>query len=253
MKRHSLFIIAFLLAAQCLPQTLLEAPGAAIIAKKKVVSGGGGGGDINTSLSTHFKFDENTGITTVDSVAAVTGILGGGTATQWGTPKIGVSSILYTGGGAGVVLGSTITTGTTCSYAAWVFPTSDASLYYCLYSQDSSHAIYLHGEGSGSGVVKLDFYYGADHKSALTMAINTWNHVVVLNNAGAVSYYINNVLDSNTFTSGPGLSIVGLGSDSGTGSEPMLGNVDDQLIYNTRVLDPASINALYLSTTGPTP
>ena len=249
------WILPFLLCASVQAQIVISGGtiSGGVVGMTNSSGGGGGGGDINTALVNHFKFDENTGTTTTDSVGGVIGTFHGSGVTTWGTPKIGVSSVNFNGGGAGVTLGTTITTGTTCTYAFWVFPTSaTVGLYQAVFSQDGNHAIFLKGNGTG---LNVNFYVntlGGDHLSATALSINTWHHVVVVNNSGTISFYVDSIIDPNTYPSIPSLSLAGLGSDSGVGSEPMSGRLDDTLIYS-RALSQADVTALFNSTTGPTP
>lgn len=89
---------------------------------------------------------------------------------------------------------------------------------------------------------KIDYYFaGLDHVNTTALPVNTWSHVSIVNNAGAVTFYLNGVADGTT-TSGPSYTIVKTGNDNG--GELYRGKLDDIRIYN-RAFSAAEITNLY--------
>lgn len=149
--------------------------------------------------------------------------------------KIG-QAISYSGVIAtGVTINPAITTGTSFTYAAWVYERSRIG-YGNLFAQANSAGVWM-----SSG--KLNYYYGVDHLSAGTVPLNTWTHIAVVVDGGNVSYYINGVQDANTFTSAPGFNATGMGCDGGNSGECFTGFHDDVRFYN-RALSAEEIRQL---------
>lgn len=191
------------------------------------------GGDITTGLVAWWRFDEGSGTSAADATGnGHTGTLNSGVG--WTTGKIGTHAVAYPGTtGAGVSI-SSLTTGTTFTYAAWIFHAGSGG-FSNLISQDSGHGIWVNGG-------KISFF-GTSASNLTTMSDSVWYHVVVVNNGGAVTYYLNGVADG-TATGGYSFPAAGMGADGGTGGEAFGGNHDDVRLYS-RALSQADITALF--------
>ena len=42
---------------------------------------------------------------------------------------------------------------------------------------------------------KIDFYYSGDHQSGTVITRDVWHHIVVINNGGNLSFYLDGVAD----------------------------------------------------------
>jgi hypothetical protein len=136
-----------------------------------------------------------------------------------------------------------ITTTTTFTYCCWVYPITSGVAYQTLFSQDQSYGIWYRGNNQ-----KITYYYfGADQQSTQTLVENTWNHVVVINSGGNISFYINNILDASTYTGAPSLNLSWIGSDPS--NEILKGKIAIVQIYN-RALPAQEVLQNYNATKG---
>lgn len=250
MKRVLYVIFAALMIVwAAFPQAVLTSDGLAAFIPSV------GSPDINSGLTHHWRFDENTGTSAADSVTSGGVNLGfhAAGAMGWGAGRIG-SAVLLNGGGAGLtnVASTAITTGTSYTVGGWFFLYRDSG-NDALFSQDGNHAIYLSGQaGAGHpGFAAIDYFIASDHLSATLIPTNAFVHVAISVSGSTVKMYVNGVLDANTYSVGQSLTFTGIGSDNGTGSEPIFGFMDDFVVYNVVKTD-AQIAAL-ASGSSPTP
>jgi hypothetical protein len=194
--------------------------------------------DILTSLMAQYKLNEGTGTTASDSTGnGHTGTTNGDFA--WHSPgKIGASSASYSGTTGGGVSFTRWEPGTTFTYAAWIYiPSGTVNTFANLMTN---------GNGTGLWVVSSKIDYdaaGGGHLSNTTITRDTWHHIAVVNNANAVTFYLDGSADG-TATVAQDQFFDGMGCDSGTAGECFTGYQDDVRVY-TRALSSSDITELY--------
>lgn len=127
-----------------------------------------------------------------------------------------------------------VTVSTTSTINLWVYPIPSSDGYGTLLTQGASYGIWYRG-----GSQKVTSYYTTDHLTSQTLTENQWNNIVVVNNGGDLSFYINNILDPNTYTSAVSFTANAIGND--TVSENFKGKISNVQIYD-RVLTPKEIS-----------
>ena len=243
MKTHKWAQIAVVVVSGFCPlpsafsQRVLTADGLAAFGTNAATGGGGGGGgDITSNLAHWWKFDEGTGTTAADSAGSDTATLHGTTA--WTAGMIGANAIAYPSAtGSGCSLASSVTTGTTFTYAAWIYWKGAAATYQNLFSQGGSSGFWINSS-------KIDWVFsGLDHRSNTVITANTWHHIAVVCNSSAVTFYLDGVPDGTT-SSAVSFTADGMGADGGNSGEAFNGNHDDVRFY-TRALSATDISTLY--------
>jgi len=190
---------------------------------------------LDRNLYAWYTFDEGTGTTAYDSSGNGYNITF--TGNSWGPGKI-TNAVQSFDTGMNSYLSSAPTLGTNFTITFWLHPdsTSQNSGRAAIYSGATGGLFYLHG------TQHLDFNYGgADHYNTTAYTENQWFFVAVVNNAGAVTFYLNGVADG-TATGGVGFqasSVLGNGS-----GQNFKGFMDDLRIYNI-ALTPAQVVAQY--------
>lgn len=189
----------------------------------------------------YWKMDENTGTTLANSGSGgtINGTIVGGLA-SWLTGancNTGFSSCVgFSITNAQVTMSHA--TGTTFTWAAWIYSaTAGTNTYAVLWTSTAAASGLFLQQSSGGNNNKLNFYYTTDHFSTGTVARDTWVHVAVVNNAGAVTFYINGTA-SGTSSSAVGFTAVCMGY-CGTASE-LVGRLDEVRVYS-RALSGAEI------------
>jgi len=122
----------------------------------------------------------------------------------------------------------------------WIYPILSSDSYGTLLSQGSSVGIWYRG-----GTTKLVSYYygGKDHQTSAPLTENQWHHIVITNNAGTATFYVDGKID-NSYTGAPGYNPDNIGNDAG--SETFNGKIDQLLVWN-RSLSASEIYELYAS------
>jgi hypothetical protein len=201
--------------------------------------------DFTSNLLAYWPLNEGTGTTAVDVVGGVTltftAAPGAPTWLSGASCKIGAACLSFDGTNDSATF-PTVTTGTTWTYAAWIWPQSGATgIDFGTLISDTIVAIYLrHNTGN-----VLDTYFtGTSHVSSSGLTFDQWNHVAVSVQAGALQYYINGTA-AGTVSSVPALDPNILGDDRF--NEWFWGRMDDVRLY-TRALTQADVQALMLFT-----
>ena len=201
--------------------------------------------DITTGLVSHYKLDETSGTTAYDSAGTNTGTVTGATFTAG---KIG-NALSFNGTSDYVTVpyNSSLELGNTGSVSLWVKPsvTSPSQTRNLItYGGTSYNNGYLLNQHDT--ILRVYWMFGT---AAITVnnafTANVWSHIVLTNNNGALTAYVNGIQ-------------AGSGTSSGTivnnyatyiGGVPTgwieTGNIDDVRVYN-RVLSDAEIKILYL-------
>lgn len=129
---------------------------------------------------------------------------------------------------------SNVGTTNTFTLNMWIYPIPSSDSYGTLFAQTSSAGIFYLGSSK-----KITYYTtGIDRITTSALIENRWNNVVVINNGGNVSFYINSVLDASTFSSVNGFIGAMIGNDNM--SENFKGNISIINLYN-RVLSSTEI------------
>jgi hypothetical protein len=195
--------------------------------------------DITSSLTAWWKWDEGSGTSASDSTGnGHTGTLNG-TASWSSGSKIGPFASIYTGVTGNGTSISSITTGTTWTFVTWFWVDSGAqSTYVNFIGQSATIDI-----GVKTSVNHMSFFYSSDHLGTATIGRDGWHHMVIVNNAGAITFYYDGASDG-TFTSGPTFNANGMGCDGGTSGECLKGRLDDTRLYS-RALSSADVTELF--------
>lgn len=211
--------------------------------------------NLQSGLAGYWRFDEGTGTSAVDSS------VNGSTATltngpTWTTGQVDGAVTLdgsndYISAGSSSALDFTVSTYT---ISAWIYPTAipglNQSLYHASIFDRWDHGCTGHGYQFGftnsnlfNAPTELEVRASCGgssttnaHGASGVLVNNQWQHVVVVANAGIITFYVNGVsyaatgdLTDNTLTYG-GPAIIGNGY-LGTGS-PYTGSIDEVRVYN---------------------
>ncbi len=200
-----------------------------------------------TDLAAYWKLDGNS----TDELGTYSGT---DTLMDYQAGKIGDGAIMdqALGGATSKILIPALSTGTAFTIAGWVFTPSSgvfANTYGSIISQDGSNALFL---TSGAFKFKVNLYTIGAHLSATELDPGTWYHIAVTATGSLVSYYINGVVDANTFAYSPNLSLIQIFND--VGFECFRGTSDDGMIDElgvwSRVLTSDEIVSLYAAGAG---
>ena len=146
-------------------------------------------------------------------------------------------SIVFDGINDSVALNGTATT-TTFTINTWIYPLSGSDPYGTILSYINTTGIWYRGVTK-----KITFFYSnLDHLTNGTLTENAWNNVVVVNNAGSASFYINSILDTATYTGTPSFTMTNIGDDPL--SESYKGKISIMQVYN-RALSAAEVKQNY--------
>lgn len=129
---------------------------------------------------------------------------------------------------------SNVATTNTFTLNMWIYPIPSSDVYGALFTQASFAGIFYLG-----GSKKITYYTTpTDRVTTAVLIENRWNNVVIINNGGNVSFYINSALDASTFSSVNGFTAGMIGNDNF--SENFKGNISIINLYN-RVLSSTEI------------
>jgi hypothetical protein len=138
-----------------------------------------------------------------------------------------------------------ITTSTTFTLTAWVYIGTPSGVYGPVLTDA------LGDNGIFILDTKIDFYYSAaDHLSTTAFANNTWTHIGVVVNAGAVQFYLNGATDG-TASSATSFSAATTCQNS-TLNLPMTGRLDEVRLFS-RTLSQAEVQEAMNFTGGAAP
>jgi len=197
----------------------------------------------NLGLLLYYSFDEGTSTIATDfsgrgNRGTLQNMSHPATASSgWGVGKSG-SALNFDGSNDNVSF-SGVVLGTTQTVSMWIKPQTGAD-YQSMISDSSGFNGLFYRNTSGL----IDFFYSsADHHNNTVVQKGVWTHVVVVNNAGSVTFYINGVSDG-TSSAAPGYTPVNIGTAEPTTNEDFTGTIDEVRIYN-RALSQADVTALY--------
>jgi hypothetical protein len=118
--------------------------------------------------------------------------------------------------------------------------------YNTLISNDvPDSGLFFRGTAAGANAGKIDTLCdgGTDGRTTASLALRTWNHVVLTNNAGTGTFYLNGT-GNGAVTITCSVSFASLGNDSA--DENFDGRLDEVRVYN-RALSPSEVAKLYQS------
>jgi hypothetical protein len=128
---------------------------------------------------------------------------------------------------------TTITTGTTFTITFWVYSQLGAALYGTILSdQLGDNGVFVF-----NNLVTL-YYSGADHLNTTAFVNNTWVHIAMSVNAGAVQFYLNGAPDGTA--SGATGFAAETTCDSINLNLHMIGRLDELRLYS-RALSQADV------------
>ena len=136
---------------------------------------------------------------------------------------------------------------TTYSVSLWVNPSSNSQDDYPLVGDDGYYSgIFLQGTSTSacSNQFRVNFYNGTNHCGSTSLNVNQWSHIVVSNNGGSATFYLNGLVDGGPFSMGSYkfnnfVKLIGMDAD-----DYFPGKIDDVRIYN-RALSETEIVKLY--------
>lgn len=132
----------------------------------------------------------------------------------------------------------------TFTTSMWIFMTSiESNEYGGLMVQDNNNGIFYRGSAGGANANKISYYYDTDHFGNTAMSEDDWHNIVIVNNGGSVTFYLDGQNDG-TSSSAPALSVEFIGSDNT--DEAFGGSIDEVRISNSTRSDDW-INASYIS------
>lgn len=201
--------------------------------------------DIMSNLALYWRLDEGTGSSAGDSSGnGVNGTLGASTAAPtWLTGASCKFGNCLSFDGSNDVVTLSLATGTSYTIALWVYNDSTATgfNYTTLFSlSGAASGLFLMQTGGNANQLNM-YYSGADHFSSGTVPTDTWAHIAVTVNAGAVTFYINGS-SSGTASSGPSFTATTVGLHD-TSQEAFKGRIDEFRVYS-RALSSGDITEL---------
>ena len=191
-------------------------------------------GCMDYGLVGSWNMDEGTGTTAYDgSDEGNDGSLEGGVAwtrnsvlgTQNGVPN--GTALQFDGVNDYVDVSVALTN--TFTVEMWIYPVNSDS-YGGLTVEDNLKGIFYRGTGAYEDENKITYFYVSDnHYSNTQMSANAWHHIVIVNNAGSLTFYLDGASDG-TASSAPAMTIEYIGNDNNL--EAFNGSIDSVRIYN---------------------
>lgn len=148
---------------------------------------------LNSGLVSYYKFDENSGTSTADSLGLYNGTLSNLSTTAWIAGKINYS-VNFTDGNVslGNASGLDGVGGNTITFAGWVYPVVNGNYPTIFGAYDGGTIEYIYGLYSTTG--KIGFCYGAGctwQTSNTSLTLNTWNFIAMAIDGGTYTFYLN--------------------------------------------------------------
>lgn len=192
------------------------------------------------NLVAYWKLDETSGTNINDEVGTNDGTIQGNVTVNQ-TGKLG-KCVLIDANTEYISLASTITYGSSVSYAFWIYPTSRADDRLILsFGNGYQSRIFL---TATNGYVRVETNTnGQEFYFATAPSLNAWSHVVLTRsaNGAGIKYYLNgSYIDEATVTTPADLSI----NQIGCNDRSFVGNIDEVGIWN-RILSSTEVTELY--------
>lgn len=168
-----------------------------------------------------------------------TGTLSGLALPSLSQGQVGNALLFGAGGTSGAYVGTSLVIPSSFSIALWINYSTSVN-YGSIGTNDNNNGLYLRG---GAGGV-LDYYFNADHLSATPLTANAWHHACITVNAGGLlQFYIDGMLDANTYSSIGAFTLTSIGNAI-VGGSAITGSMCDFRVYN-RAIDPWEVTTLY--------
>lgn len=202
----------------------------------------------NLNMVGYWPMDEGNGTIITDHTGNNrNGNLSSANTPSWISGKRGKAlSFSGTAGGNQITYTGIASLTTTYTVAFWIYPIPVASSnYQTIFTNNCGSGIY-YISGSGANARKINLYGdNGDNYSATRLTENQWNHVVVVDNANSVTFYINGVA-GGTVSGSIGIFIPNItGND--ICAETFKGSLDDLRAYRGRALSATEVAYLYQS------
>jgi alpha-galactosidase len=198
-------------------------------------------------LTNYWKFDEDAGTITTDSVGLANGTLLNIPPSGWVPGKYG-SALSFNGTDASVVLPSSVNFTNTFTVAAWIYPRNAGGIGSFISVQSSflasgfrffidGDSLYLQGETT-TGYQSAALGIGAIQNG-------NWYHVAVTYDNSTITAYVNGVLAGSASWGGNMIMNPGASSHIGTEGGYFFNGIIDEVMLFTRPLAPSEIALLY--------
>jgi len=201
--------------------------------------------EVGVGLVSYWNFDENTGLSTFDSIGNNEGVI---TDATWATGKI--NSGLHFEGSSGVIATDTNHLSTGFSVSAWIKLDNVAGYGSIVSKGAANDRNYLLYTSNNHGLYGYEIEGGANrfYTGSKTLLVDTWYHLVVTWNGAHVQGYVNGEADGNPYATtdtpangGSNLLYIGRSNSS---QEYFDGTIDEVLISN-KALTTDEIDYLY--------
>jgi len=192
--------------------------------------------DISTNLTVRWKTDEGTGSTLADNTGNGHIATFGANAPTWltGANCHSGACLSFANQNQSATF-TAITSGTTWTWAAWVYPSTGAATFAQLFVDLGAEAIYYVNTGANA---RKMLYDGSFYSTTL-LTLDTWQHVAFVVNAGAWTWYINGA------AAGTGTGVLTRGYDSiGSSADGFTGRLDEMWLFVGRALSAGDITEL---------
>lgn len=148
--------------------------------------------DITSNLVVRWPMDNGSGTTITDTSGnGHTGTFGTNNPTWLSGANCKMSACLGFANANQSVTFTAITSGTTFTWATWIYPITGTDTWAWLLAQAGIEAIFYTNTGVNAGNVLFDggFY------NTTPLTPNAWQHVALVSNAGSGTWYLNGVAD----------------------------------------------------------
>jgi filamentous hemagglutinin family protein len=194
----------------------------------------------NPGLVGYWNFNEGSGTTTADvSGNSNTGTLVNGptwSSSVPSTPYLNSNSLSFNGTSQVVNAGNnaTLTPTTGATFSMWVYTGGANSNYGAIITNwGGGGNSYFIGTQIGDPTTIQVYFSGINNFNITSVPLNTWTNIIVTNNGGTVTGYVNGT-QSNT-AAGSLVSSSGstsIGYDVNRSNYAFIGNIDDVRVYN---------------------
>lgn len=187
----------------------------------------------------YYRLDETVGPTVTDRMANVNGTISG-------TPVLGVTGLVTEGtayqfaqdGGIDAAFGAG---GASYSIECWINLSVLNATQTIVHQSSPEVAVFTSASGNHVNL----FWGSTNHWSSISLTSGERYHIVVVVDAGEVSYYVNGSKDANTFSGAPTFVPARLFKDSANAKR--IGGVTDEFAFYDFALSEAQITAHYNS------
>jgi hypothetical protein len=222
---------------------------------RRAIEWGAGAGSAATGPLAHWKFDETSGTTAVDSVGGHDGTLNNGPV--WSTGQInGALNLDGNNDAIRVTHADTLSLTDTMTFIAWVNASSFGSTYQTIIAKDAGGGASNYWFGTWQQELDFGFFAGGFYREVFTSGLNlqpgTWYQLAASfdNTTDQVVLYVDGVqVHSATLAFSPSAVTADLAIGRSPDGEYWRGLLDDVRIYDS-VLPASEIADLYVASGG---